>query len=139
MRAIRSAFAAALAAATAAATAGCGGEEKLYNVSGTVTYNGKPIPKGLIFFDPDSTKGGSGSQGFANILNGQYTTADKGRGVRGGAYNIRISGFDGKEANEAPFGQTLFPEYGVNKDLPKADSELNIDVPKGGKGSAPGG
>lgn len=127
MRAIRSA---ALAALAAAAVAGCGGEEKLYNVSGTVTYKGRPVPKGLIFFDPDSTKGTSGTQGFANILNGKYTTADQGRGVRGGAYTVRVSGFDGKEANEAPFGQPLFPEYTTNKDLPKADSELDIDVPK---------
>jgi hypothetical protein len=129
MRAIRRPLAAALAAAVAAVV-GCGGDEKLYNVSGTVTYNGKPVPKGLIFFDPDPAKGGTGTQGFANITDGRYTTAVNGKGVRGGAYTVRVAGFDGKEANEAPFGQYLFPEYVLPKELPKADSELNVDVPK---------
>jgi hypothetical protein len=108
---------------------GCMGEDKLYNVSGTLTPEGKPIPKGLIFFDPDSTKGTTGTQGFANIKDGKFDTADQGKGIRGGSYVIRISGFDGKEANEAPFGQALFPEYQEKRDLPKENSKLDIDVP----------
>lgn len=127
-----------LAAAVCAAASivvGCSSEEKLYDVSGTVTHNGKPIPKGLIFFDPDMSKGGVGTQGFANILNGKYDTADKGKGIRGGAYIVRVSGFDGKEANDAPFGQSLFPEYTETRELPSTTSTLDIDVKKGkGKG-----
>jgi hypothetical protein len=115
------------------ALAGCGSEERTYNVSGTVTFNGKPIPKGLIFFDPDVSKKTPGQQGFANILNGKYTTAVEGKGVRGGAYQVRVLGYDGKEAPEAPFGQYLFPEYSTTKELPQQDSEYNVDVP-GGKG-----
>jgi hypothetical protein len=108
------------------AWAGCTRQEKLYQVSGVVTYDGKPIPKGLIFFDPKT----DGPQGFANILNGKYDTAQQGKGVRGGAYDVRVNGFDGKEANEAPFGQALFPEYTSTKDLPKADSTYDLDVPR---------
>ena len=111
--------------------AGCGeSEEKLYNISGTITYDGKPVGKGVIHFDPDVTKGAKGTAGFANILNGKYDTADKGRGVRGGPYAIRINGFDGKEGPEAPFGQALFPEHIEKHDLQKANSELKIDVKK---------
>jgi hypothetical protein len=110
--------------------AGCAQEEKLYDVSGTVTYDGQPIPKGLIFFDPDVTKGGNGPQGFANIWDGKFTTADKGKGIRGGAYVIRVNGFDGKEAPEAPFGKFLFPEYTESRELPKEKSELKLDIPK---------
>jgi len=108
--------------------AACSQEEKLYRVSGSVTFNGKPIPKGLIFFDPQA----EGPQGFANIEDGKYDTSlpGKGRGVRGGAYNIRVSGFTGIENNEAPFGDALFPEYSDTKDLPKADSMFDLDVPK---------
>jgi hypothetical protein len=114
------------------ALAGCGaGEEKLYRVSGTVTYNGKPVAKGLIFFDPDGTKGTAGAQGFANILNGRYDTVEMGKGVRGGAYVVRVNGFDGKEANEAPFGQPLFLEYTGSAELPKEDSTYDLNVPKG--------
>jgi len=109
---------------------GCGSGEKLYDVSGTATQNGKPIPAGIIYFDPDPMKGGTGTQGFASINDGKYTTAVNGRGVRGGSYVIRITGYDGKTANEAPLGQPLFSEYEVKKDLPAANSELNFDIPK---------
>src|SRR5262245_48021669 len=107
------------------ALAGCTKEEKLYRVSGAVTFGGKPIPKGLIFFDPKV----EGPQGFANIVDGKYDTAQLGKGVRGGAYDVRVNGFDGKEANEAPFGQALFPEYTGATDLPQADSTYDLDVP----------
>jgi hypothetical protein len=108
--------------------AGCGSDEKLYDVSGTITFEGQPIPKGLIFFDP--APGTPGTQGFATIENGRFDTSvrDKGRGIRGGAYQIRISGFDGREAAEAPFGQTLFPEHELTRDLPATNQSFEYDV-----------
>ncbi len=109
---------------------GCNSGEKLYDVSGTVTFDGKPVPAGNVFFDPDPTRGGTGTQGIAEIVNGKYTTAVNGRGVRGGAYNVRILGYDGRRGNEAPFGQPLFDEYQEKKDLPAANTEVNFDVPK---------
>jgi hypothetical protein len=112
-----------------AALPACKQEEKLYRVSGAVTYSGKPIPKGLIFFDPTT----DGPQGFANIVDGKYDTARLGKGVRGGSYVVRVNGFDGKEANEAPFGQGLFPEYTGTTDLPQEDSTYDLDVPRGGR------
>jgi hypothetical protein len=106
--------------------AACSQEEKLYRVSGNVTFAGKPIPKGLIFFDPKA----EGPQGFANIVEGKYDTAVQGKGVRGGSYDIRVNGFTGIEKNEAPFGDALFPEYTGTKDLPKEDSTFDLDVTK---------
>ena len=109
------------------ALSGCGpGAERLYRVSGTVTYGGQPIPKGNIFFDPTANE----PQGYAHIVNGKYDTGQEGQGVRGGTYNIRVNGFDGKEANEAPFGQALFPEYNGTKELPREDSTYDLDIPK---------
>ena len=121
---------AAILFAATATLAGCGGEEKLYDVSGTITVNGQPIPKGLIFFDPDPAKGTPGTQGFANIENGRFDTSvsGQGRGIRGGAYIIRISGFDGKVAPEAPFGQFLFPEHEISRELPAQKQTLDYDV-----------
>src|SRR5262245_32985136 len=94
------------------ALSGCSNEANLYRVSGVVSYDGKPIPKGVIHFVPQA----DGPSGFANIVEGKYDTAQQGKGVRGGAYDVRVNGFDGKEANEAPFGQALFPEYNGTKD-----------------------
>ena len=114
-------------AVVAAALAGCSSDEKLHDVSGTVTHGGKLIPKGLIFFDPD----GGGPQGFANIENGKFDTAvaGQGRGICGGKYTVRIGGFDGKAAPEAPFGQALFPEHTFSRDLPAQTQTLDYDVP----------
>jgi len=106
--------------------AGCSQEEKLHRVSGTVSFNGKPVPKGLIFFDPKE----KGPQGFANIEDGKYDTSQQGKGVRGGDYAIRVNGFDGKVGNDAPFGQALFPEYNGAKELPQADSTYDLDITK---------
>lgn len=123
----------ALAAAgvAAALVAGCGGGETLHDVSGTVTYEGKAVAKGLIFFDPAS--GTPGTQGFANIENGKYDTAaaGQGKGIRGGGkYHVRINGFDGKVAPEAPFGAALFPEHEFTHDFPANTQAFDYDVKK---------
>jgi hypothetical protein len=118
-------------AAVAFALAGCGpGEPKLYHVSGSLTYNGKPIAKGVIHFEPDAAKGNKGIAGYAEIHDGKFDTAKAGRGVLGGPYSIRINGFDGKVGPEAPLGTALFPEYAENRDLKAENQTLDIDVKK---------
>ena len=112
----------------ALAMAGCSPEEKLYDVSGTITHQGKPVPKGVIHFDPD----GGGPQGFANIENGKFNTATpgQGKGIRGGGkYTLRINGFDGKVGDESPMGAAVFPEHMFSKDLPAQNQTLDYDVP----------
>jgi hypothetical protein len=107
---------------------GCSPEEKLYDVSGTITYQGQPVPKGIIHFDPD----GSGPQGFANIENGKFNTATagQGKGIRGGGkYTLRVNGFDGKVGPEAPMGAAVFPEHTFSKDLPAQNQTLDYEVP----------
>jgi hypothetical protein len=108
--------------------AGCAAEEKVYQITGTVTYDGKPVPAGLVLFDPEPGTGGA--QGSAAVKDGKFATTADGQGIRGGAYTIRVLGFDGKPGTEAPLGNSLFPEYEFKKELPKGNSELNIDVPK---------
>ncbi len=112
----------------ALAMAGCSPEEKLYDVSGTITHQGKPVPKGVIHFDPD----GGGPQGFANIENGKFNTATpgQGKGIRGGGkYTLRINGFDGKVGDESPMGAAVFPEHMFSKDLSAQNQTLDYDVP----------
>jgi len=111
----------------AVGVAGCSPEEKLYDVSGTVTHQGKPVAKGLIFFDPD----GGGPQGFASIEDGKFDTATpgQGKGIRGGKYTVRINGFDGKVAPEAPFGAAVFPEHTFSKELPAQNQTFDYEVP----------
>ena len=63
--------------------AGCG-KEKLYKVSGTVTYQGELIPDGSISFVPSDPK--LSPQG-APIRDGKYTAQ-----VRKGTMTVRITG-----------------------------------------------
>ena len=128
----RSFVMAALVLAGTVVLAGCGSQEPLYDIAGTITFEGRPVPKGLIFFDPDPSTGTPGKQGFATIEDGRFNTAipGNGSGIRGGTYVIRISGFDGKEGPEAPFGQFLFPEHTLTRELPARNQTFDYDVKK---------
>jgi hypothetical protein len=102
----------------------------LYHVSGEVNYKGTPLPAGVIFFDPDATKKNSGPQGYAMIKDGKYdTSAQGGAPVVGGAYIVRIEGFDGKPGNELPLGKALFTDFQKAVDLPKENCTQNFEVP----------
>lgn len=108
---------------------GCGGDPAECHVSGIVTFNGQPVPKGQIFFDPDLTKKNDGMQGYALIIDGKFDTRKNGRGIVGGPYVVRIAGFDGKPSAELPMGSPLFGEYRIERDLPKNHSTQDFDVP----------
>lgn len=114
-------------------TAGCGGGQDgppRFNVAGTVTHKGNPIPQGFIQFLPDSSKGNSGPAGSASILDGKFDTAVSGSGTVGGPHTIIINGFDGKADpdNELPFGRALFPDYKSEVDLPKESYNLDFKI-----------
>lgn len=113
----------------AAVFAGCGGE-KIYQLSGNVTFQGKPVPAGQIVFEPDTTAGNSGPAAFAKIKEGRYDTRIlEGRGTVGGPHLVRILGLDGVPRGELLNGMPLFPEYSTTADLPKKDGTQDFDVP----------
>src|SRR5437899_12941205 len=73
---------------------GCSGKQgpQRYRVSGTVTFDGKPVPHGEILFSPDSAQGNSGPQGIAIIQDGKYDTAGtRAPGIAGGATIVRVT------------------------------------------------
>lgn len=123
------------------ALVGCGRGDRLYRVSGRVTFAGKPVPAGQIYFLPDSRLGNRGPAGYATIRDGAYDThrSPTGRGVLGGPYQIRIEGHDGQpapDAAEPPMdrivetrSQMLFRDYLVTADFDEADSVRDFDVP----------
>ncbi|WP_339733212.1 hypothetical protein [uncultured Gimesia sp.] len=109
-------------------TAGCGGsgsDLKKYHYSGTVTFDGKPVPVGYISFEPDSEPG-PGS--MAKISEGYYQTLPE-KGLLGGPYKIFISGFDGKvDAGELGDGTPIFVDYTLKQSLPEENTTLNFDI-----------
>jgi hypothetical protein len=108
---------------------GCGGVTR-YDVSGKVTFNGAPLPAGVLYFDPDIVKKNDGPQGFAIIKDGAYSTATLGgKGTVGGPHIARIEGFDGKEGNDLPLGRLLFSDFQKEVELPKSSSTtLDFDI-----------
>lgn len=115
---------------------GCGDSEEgpqRFQVSGSVNYDGKPVPKGFITFEPDSQAGNKGPGGGAPIVNGRYKT-EAGRGVVGGPHLVRIVGYDGVAASVAgeklDDGKPLFATFETTYDFPKQNGTRDFNVPK---------
>jgi hypothetical protein len=109
---------------------GCGQSgPAMHHISGSITFDGKPIESGRIDFLPDPEKKNDGPQGFAFIKSGKYDTRNEGQGHAGGPIIVRIEGFDGKTDNPKWFGNRIFAAYDIPADLPKKDSEQSFDVP----------
>lgn len=114
---------------------GCGGKApaNVVHVSGTITYQGKPIPVGTIIFEPDPAKGNKGPQGFAYIKDGKFDTrvSRDGKEAAIGAQIVRITGGDGVNPDTfTPLGNLLFDnEYTVNMELSKEQTPLQLDLP----------
>jgi len=119
----------ALLAAVLVGFTGCA-DDKLEDVTGTVTHDGAPVPAGVVWFDPDPNHPGNPPQGYAYIKDGKFNSTEKGRGVKPGAYLIRVEAFDGKPGNELPLGKPLFTDYEEKRDLPAGKVDMELKIPK---------
>ena len=109
---------------------GCSGQSSnRYDLSGTVTFKGKPVPTGLVVINPDLSKGNDGPQGVAEIHDGKFDTRLLEQGAPSGAVVLMIDGFDGIAQGESTSGRPLFTGYKLSLDLPKESSEQKIEVP----------
>ncbi len=100
--------------------AGCGGNDgpPRYDLNGTVTYDGNPVPAGEVFLQPDASQGNTGPGSLALIKDGRYKT-ERGQGIVGGPHVVRILGFDGVAAGDSTAGSSLFPQYEAIVDFPQ--------------------
>ncbi|PQO25959.1 hypothetical protein C5Y96_21130 [Blastopirellula marina] len=117
-------------------TSGCGDGKTsdTYSVSGNITYDGKPLPRGNIMFSPDASANNKGPGAIAEIKDGKYQTLPE-KGVTGGSYVLTINGYDGVpipsgEGGMNEMGKPLFQSYDTKVDLPKEDTQHDIEVPK---------
>jgi hypothetical protein len=110
---------------------GCGsGDAQIFDISGTVTFDGKPVPAGRITIVPDFTKNNDGPQGWVDIRDGKFDTRQGGRKVIAGPVVLRIEGFDGTATNPKHFGNPIFNAYEIKLDLPAEASSHTLEVPK---------
>lgn len=110
---------------------GCSKEEKKSGqVSGTVTFKGKPVPAGYVSFMPDASAGNTGAVKVAQIKDGIYNTAaDTGPGISPGANIIRVAGFDGNPKPGFGQGKQIFNPIELRESLPEGTSTKDFTVP----------
>lgn len=104
-----------------------------YRLQGVVTWKGRPVPNGLIRFEPDSAAGNTGPATVAVISQGRYATPG-GRGVIGGRYRVYLSGNDGVpyeiagEGSVNPDGMPLFAERVQEVEFSRGHATWDFDL-----------
>jgi hypothetical protein len=103
-----------------------------YQLSGSVTYDGNPVPVGEIVFMPDPAAGNRGPGVLAEIKDGRYEMPSN-KGHIGGAYLARLTGFDGAPAKAVglvdPRGTPLFVDVTEKLTLPEQSTTHDFAVP----------
>ncbi len=120
-----------------AAMTSCGTDDglgKRYPVSGTVTYNGKPLEQGGISFVPEDSKG-VGASGV--VENGAYTLSTGGGadGARAGKYKVTVTAREDTSAKaKADFEKQMKkadPGFVPRQFLANAEARAKSLIPAG--------
>ena len=94
-----------------------------FPVTGSVKFDGKPIPQGAVMFTPSA----GGAAVVAPINNGTYNAR-----TPGGSMNVRIEASE-PSAQSTDGGEVaakvLFPPYMTTADLPQSAHTQDFDVP----------
>lgn len=115
---------------TIALSIGCAGDEgpQKYDVTGAVTYKGKPIPYGDIRFEPTQGLVNRQSVVLAEIRDGQYSAR-----IVGGPHHVSVRDLSGggDESTARPMFQM---EYQTKAELPPLESvqgthTFDVEVP----------
>jgi len=116
--------------------AGCGPSGPArYQLEGQVTFAGRPVPNGLIRFEPDGTQGNGGPVGYAAIKDGRYSTTTAGsKGALEGPIVAYLTGGPAPDP-KVEFPQLWFIDYRATFTLePKAGTTtFDVDVPASAK------
>lgn len=111
----------AMSAAAALLGGGCGSGVQMYEVTGAVTFEGRPVPAGDIIFKPEDASLGAES---GKIQGGRYSAR-----VKGGKNRVEIRAVREVPGKKGPMGEPLLEDY-----LPEAYNEktkLTADVGPG--------
>jgi hypothetical protein len=113
------------------ACAGCSGGHNQFELQGTITFRGAPVPKGRVDFMPDVRKNNDGPSSYATIERGRFDTNHSGRGAIAGPHIVRIQGFDGVPAaiEGAENGRSLFDPYETAVEISRDQQQYNFAVP----------
>ena len=138
-------------ASVAISSIGCGRPGPARQVvHGSVTFAGRPVPAGLIRFEPAVELGNRAAMGEAVIHDGRYRT-EPGRSPGRGPHLVRLVGGDGvapvaispaaqsdpefariqaAAAAARPLGKEWFRDHVVKVEITGDGRPLDIDVPR---------
>ena len=122
-----------LCAFSGAVLSGCQQNDvRRFRVSGRATFDGKDLPAGRIYFEPDSSRGNSGASGYAEIVEGRFDTNKNGKGSIGGPMIVRVNGHEKPKSlnDESSPARTYVRDYEERVELPKSATEWNVAIPK---------
>ncbi len=111
----------------------CGSGDGLqrYRVRGTVTFQGKPVEFGAIFFEPTESVGKIAPTVYLPVRDGKYDANDK--GPIAGKYRVVVGGMDQAKQRVDDDGIThtaqLFQDYKFETDIPPPNNTLDVEVP----------
>ena len=113
--------------------AGCGGDSlNRCPVKGTVTFQGKPVEAGAIFFEPTASVGNTAPTVYLSIQNGKYDAGSE--GPVPGKYTVIVGGMDKSKESVDDDGIThtpqLFEDYRFEVEIPPPGNTLDIEVPE---------
>jgi hypothetical protein len=112
------------------AAAGCSSKPQQAQLSGKVTFKGKPVPAGWISFTPDVAAGALGQIRVLQIKDGAYDSSKESEpGLNPGAYLIEIAGFDGKRIPLYGQGKQLFNPVKDEHVVPDGVSTRDFVIP----------
>lgn len=120
-----------LCAFSGAVFSGCQQNDvRRFRVSGRVTFDGKDLPAGRIYFEPDSSRGNSGASGYAEIVEGRFDTDKNGKGSIGGPMVVRVNGYEKPTSlsDESSPVRTYVRDYEERVELPKNATEWNVTI-----------
>jgi hypothetical protein len=110
-------------------SAGCGERApQRVRVTGLVTFEGQPVPYGNITFEPDTSKGNSGPQGYAKIQDGKYDSDVGGIGPCPGPQTVIVEGYPELGREKPGQGRLVF-NHRTTWDLPPTAAFKDFDIP----------
>jgi hypothetical protein len=108
---------------------GCGGVEPMAQVSGTVTFKGKPIPAGNVMFTPDVSLSGGQVRMFM-VKDGAYDSSkDPSPGLKPRKYEVTVMGYDGNRIPNYFQGKQIFNAVTEPMTVAPGESKKDFVVP----------
>jgi hypothetical protein len=112
--------------------AGCGGDGlERHRVRGTVTFEGKPVEFGAIFFEPTASAGQIAPTVYLPVRDGKFDAGNK--GPTAGKYRVVVGGMDKSRQRVDDDGIThtpqLFNDYVLEVEIPPPNNTLHVEVP----------